>query len=234
MKVETRKIRIDDSSDILNRDSEDFQKILLIIVIGAFFVVITGIAFFSQIILDLTGWRDPPNLSTLIIEIGVGIIIAYIVFSFSKKSEKQNRETLEKIEKMISEEHESSNSKKRSIQGRLLNVFQNILSNSHTIISLSKEWERESGSHKEDMKNEIDKLQDHNALLAEKNIDKMESILYNYFTDSEVRTFKTFSGMCNTKPRFDLESNTCNVSFSHNLVSSLPRYIEYFENELGY
>ena len=45
---------------------------------------------------------DVPNITTLILEVGFGIIIGLIIFFLTKRSDIQNKKTLAKIESLIS------------------------------------------------------------------------------------------------------------------------------------
>ena len=71
---------------------------------GFWYVVIlmasfTGvIAFFSKDAYSL------PDNTTLITEVGVGIIITIVVYRFAKKSEKKNKELLDDVKKILYEE----------------------------------------------------------------------------------------------------------------------------------
>ncbi|WP_428325927.1 hypothetical protein [Nitrosopumilus sp.] len=63
----------------------------------AFGLLIIAFGLFGNIIIDVAGIQDPPNLSTLIVEVGIGIVIAYVIYSISNDQQKEMKELVRTI-----------------------------------------------------------------------------------------------------------------------------------------
>ncbi|WP_371504273.1 hypothetical protein [Nitrosopumilus adriaticus] len=63
----------------------------------AFGLMIIAFGLFGNIIIDNIGIKDPPNLSTLIVEVGIGIVIAYVIYSISNDQQKEMKDLVTTI-----------------------------------------------------------------------------------------------------------------------------------------
>ena len=97
-------------------NSKKFRNVILIIIA----CIITVIILFNFLKLDFG------NMATLIVEIGIGIIIALFVHRSTKKVEKNNQITLAEIRKIVKADYEASSDVKKKIDEEILTELEKI------------------------------------------------------------------------------------------------------------
>jgi len=73
----------------------------IFLLFGGLIVLFVFLTVFSKHILETFQIDDVPNLSAMIFELGMGIVITLVVYYYSKRNEKRLEKALEKIDKKL-------------------------------------------------------------------------------------------------------------------------------------
>ncbi len=210
------------------------SKYVLSFAIGILIIAFAALAFSAAKILEFYNFPDSPNLSTLIIEIGVGIIIALIIFTYTKKNEKQLKEALAEIKKMVKNQHDFVQNRQREVNARLFQVMENMLKDVKQIIQHSEEWKKETDlDRRQNIWLKIYELDSHLSILAEKNLDNPTVVSNEFFLDHELGNFKIISDLCKTTAKYIESMNFLEISHCYNLGNMLPDHINFLKEKLA-
>jgi len=127
---------------------------------------------------------DVPNITTLILEVGFGIIIGLIIFFLTKRSDIQNKKTLAKIESLISNMHKQQTDKKLDVENRIISTLANIL---EQIEIIKIKWPEHNGRLSDDVLIALEQIKK----LIDKNLLNKDVISPLYFSNTEIHTFST-------------------------------------------
>lgn len=173
------------------------------------------------------------NNVTIVVEIGVGFIIAVIVYGISRKSENIIEKKVSGVFNIIKEREEFRKKQEHYIYGLLLNVFNNMQTDAMQILHDAETYEKlKDSSQKEFYKKEIILGCQHIKILAEKNLDNPPIILSEFFDLNTVGTFKTISAVCKNEPKFNEDGKRVNVSFCNSLKKIIEPWINEFNQKL--
>ncbi len=175
---------INKSNIVKKIGSEKIKKIdifsndkLFLKVIVVFIIIIIGII----IPLELIGLEFSNN-ATLVVEIGVGIVIALFVHKAFRKSEKDNQKTLEEIRKMVRIDYTTSSDVKKDLDEKFLQGFNELkLQTNHMLRNIQ---DKENSSN-EQIKKDIPGMLSEFSSIKEKIDQKLNKI---YLENSEVIT----------------------------------------------
>jgi len=78
------------------------RDIAVLCIVGGFFVLFS--ILYAIEIMEFFGFEDPPNFATLIVEIGVGVLIAIVVYLISTKQQKKMEGITGDIKKILDEQ----------------------------------------------------------------------------------------------------------------------------------
>ncbi len=87
--------------DVTSKEMAKLSGYFIYFFIGGLIALFAFLAYFSAQILETFQIDDVPNLTAMIFELGIGIVITLVVYYYSKRSEKRLEEALEKIDKKL-------------------------------------------------------------------------------------------------------------------------------------
>ena len=126
-------------------------------------------ALFSGEILNTLGFDDPPNLSTLIVEICVGLTIALIVYRYSKEQHKNNmkqqqaneallsniKNIVERQKKIIEDDESFRKRKHDHVVNNIRALFESVEDTLSTNLDRIDELERGNSEHRSQIKDNL-------------------------------------------------------------------------------
>ena len=172
-----------------------------------YIAIIILIIFFTGLIAIFLN-ESPTEISnnvTLVVEIGVGFIIAVIIYGISRQNEHDLEKKINRVFDIINENEKVKQERKYSINSRLLNVFENMKYDVSQIMINANEYESLTDpSQKEKNREQIILDSNHIHILAEKTLDDSTIISTDFFDLSTIGTLKTISNVCKNTPSFSM------------------------------
>ncbi len=165
------------------------------------------------------------NNVTLVVEIGVGIIIAIIIYNISQKNELKIKEMIEDTFSIIKKRDDFRKKQETYMKKILLGGFIKIKNCIDQILHNAKSYEKEKdASQKKRYTNAIKDNCKQIKDIAEKTLDNPTLISKDWLEVSKIDTLKTLSSLCKNSPSF--EHNNVNVNFCENIEKMIDPWIE--------
>jgi len=180
---------------------------------------------------------DVPNITTLILEVGFGIIIGLIIFFLTKRSDIQNKKTLAKIESLISNMHKQQTDKKLDVENRIISTLANILEQIEIVKTSWPENEDSFDPYEQDLNPEtedeifkafnfptpdpISGALERIQILIDKNLKNKDIVSPLYFSNTELVTFHTLIQAFNDMGNKAVDTRENNASMIRNEIFSL-------------
>ncbi len=89
-------------------------KINILLFIVIFFIITLCTIYLIQTLFVILNFNDLPNYVTIIVEINVGLFIAYLIYNISKKQQSKIELAVTKLEKIIDSQEKQKNLRKKS------------------------------------------------------------------------------------------------------------------------
>jgi len=197
-------------------------------------LIISGLfAYLALESINVKGNDEWSNNATLIAEVGVGIVVTLFVLLITKLNELKIEEKVSGVFDIVTEQEKIRKDKERSMQSRLLIVFENMKSDISQIISNSHEYDKAKDDlQKQKLRKQIILDCKHIRLLSEKNLDDHDIVSIDFFDLNTIGTLKTISNICKNKPIFDDNKKTVNISYCYNLQMIILPWIDELSKKL--
>jgi len=172
------------------------------------------------------------NNVTLVVEIGVGFIIAVIVYGISRKSVSEIEKKVDSVFGIVKERDDYRKKQASSAKDLLLNSFNKMKIDVIQVLHDAEAYEKlEDPSKKEYYKNQIilgcKQIKTH----AEKSLDDPIIISPEFFDMVTMNKFKTLSILCKNEPDFNDEGDV-NVYFCQTIKKMIQSWIDEFSQKI--
>lgn len=169
----------------------------------------------------------------IIAEIWIAVVIAMIVYHFSKKTEEHNKSTLTSIENMIKTQFADNQWIKNEARFKIIHDFNRILELSDNIIRNAKQWKKEEIDEERDrLKNQIIIWQQELSLDAIKNLESINVVSTNFFSFYDIQHIELIVQKCKIEIIFDDENRKTNYNHLESLQIFLPNTLKKYEKEM--
>ena len=142
------------------------------------------------------------NLVTLVVEVGIGIIIAIVVYSISKKSESKTKETIENMFRIVHDDDMLRKNKEHEAKDLLYKQLSIIKDNISQIQASIKPHEESKDAPQESHKHKIF-MHRQKIIDAFEELNKIISISQDFFSLEYLLHLKTLSDTCKNRPDFE-------------------------------
>ena len=87
--------------DVTSKEMAKLSDYFIFLLFGGLIALFAFLTVFSKHILETFQIDDVPNLSAMIFELGMGIVITLVVYYYSKRNEKQHKAVIDEINKKL-------------------------------------------------------------------------------------------------------------------------------------
>lgn len=174
------------------------------------------------------------NNVTLVVEIGVGVVIAVTVYGISRRSETQIEKKVNELFDIIRKRENFKKKQERALDVFLLNVFREIQTSIEVIYGNSDLYENSSDlTHKEFYKKKIITECHKIKHQAEENLDNSSIISPEFFDIATIQKFKDLSRLCKNEPVFSQKGNDVKVDFCNAIESIINPLTDDFYQKIS-
>ena len=199
----------------MNKDERELVFLILIIIISS--------AFFSLILIDIggKGVNELSNNSTLIAEVGLGIIITLVVFRNTKLNERKMDEKISSVLNIVKESEKIQKKNKKQVYHSVFSSFKKIQDEIIFILNVSKSYKKSDSKNKKTCMEQIISSCNKIRRFSEETFDDPNKISLEFFDFDTIRMIKIISSLCKSKPEFNKDGKTANVAFCNNLKNMI-------------
>ena len=205
-------------------------------------IIIISIDFFFLSLIDIggKGENELSNNTTLIAEVGLGIIITLIVLKNTKLNERKmdekissvlgivkKRENIQKEREIIQKERE------KQVYHSVFSSFKKIQDEITIILDEAKLYEKSDSENKKIHEEQIILSCNKIRRFSEETFDDPNKISSEFFDDDTIGIIKTISNTCKNKPEFNKDDKTINVTFCNNLKNMIEARMVELNEKIG-
>lgn len=173
------------------------------------------------------------NNVTLVVEIGIGFIIAVCVYSISRKNEIEIAKKVTSLFNTVQKKENFRKQQKEEVEKMLLNIFTDMEIKIKLILEDTKVYKKsKDNSEKESYKNKIITGCQKITNLIEQNIGSPFIPFSEFFDVHETGKFKTLVNLSKTVPKFTDDEKMVNVDFCDMMDKMISKWIEEFSNKI--
>lgn len=199
-----------------------------LIVIGIIIPIIIAVSLFVNFDVE-----EISNNVTLVVEIGVGVVIAVTVYGISRRSETQIENKVNELFDIIRKRESFKKKQERDIDVFLLNVFREIQTSIEVIYGNSDLYENSSDLiqkefYKKKIITECHKIKHH----AEENLDNSSIISPEFFDIATIRKFKDLSALCKNEPVFSQKGDDVKIDFCNTIENIINPLTDDFHQKI--
>ena len=191
-------------------------------------IVLIVIIYYTSASINIKGNDEWSNNATLIVEVGVGVIIALLVLMITKVNESKMDTKISNVLDIVKEREMIRKEKEIQVYDSILSAFNEIQNEIITVLDESKLYGKsddytERKMHKDQIVLSCNRIEQ----CSELTLNDPNKISLEFFNSETIDAIKTILNVCKNKPEFNENDKTVEVSFCNNLKSMIePRIAE--------
>ncbi len=180
------------------------------------------IGYLTVVNIDVKGDGEWSNNSTLIVEVGIGIIVTLTILMITKISEYRMDAKVSNVLDIVKERAQIQKEKEKQVYLSTLSSFNEIQEEIIIVLNASTSYERSKDhADKETQKDQIILSCNRIKKFSEKALNDPNKISSEFFDLDTIGKIKTISHTCKNKPEFSENNKTVDVSFCSNLKNMI-------------